>query len=875
MNTPSPEPTQANGTAALIRWHGFAAVVCVLYVALLGLIMAIKLHSPEWLSEASWLTWGRIRYAHTQGVFFGWLGNAFLAFLYYAVPRLADRPVTSVGLGWALFGVWNFLLVLPGWALVQAGVSQPLEWAEFPLQVDAAAVLGFLLTCVQFVGPLLRARVPSLYVSAWYILGGLTFTLLAYPVGNFVPEVLGGAQGATFSGLWIHDAVGLYVTPMALAVAYAVIPVVTRRPIFSHFLSMIGFWLLFLIYPLNGTHHYVFSSIPMDAQKGAIVASIYLGMTVILVVTNLLLSLRGQSAIVASDVPLRFVWFGTVVYLIVSLQGSMQAIMPVNRLVHFTDWVIGHSHLAMIGFASFTALGGLFHAWRYTPGCRYNACAANWAFWLLALGLIGMVVDLTAAGLVQGLIWQTQTPWIDSVSASKGFWVVRSISGLVILTGFIAVVLSLTTGPRTAAVPTAEAAPVNADEAASDDEPRGVRWLKGGYTITAGAGLGLFVFSFVVLAIWPNQTLTSQIAQSQPGERFRRTESEERGRQIYAREGCITCHSQLVRATEDDVRRFGAASQAWEADADAPQMWGTRRIGPDLAREGGRKSRDWQQTHLWNPRWIVAESVMPDYPWLFDGDPTRPTDEGTDLVNYLESLGREAKLAGLLGPSPLSGVDRDEEAGRGMFCDCGIPRSPGAAPVWFIPEAQGERERFARHGAAVFGRHCAGCHGSNGGGNGPAATALTPVPRNLTTVRLADRQLADVLWNGKPGSSMPAWNDLPTADLRGLAAYLQSLPPQQPAPQLSPDDLDRAKKLFGTQCAVCHGAGGAGDGVSAARLAPRPTNFHKVQPSQIYAETALERGIRGTAMPKWGDKLNAGERRLLASYLRTLYSPRE
>ena len=409
--------------------------------------MSIKLHAPDWLGGVPWLSWGRIRYAHTQGLFFGWLGNAFLAFLYFAVPRLAGRPVTSVRLGWALFAVWNGLVVLPGWALVQAGVSQPLEWAEFPLPVDGAATLGMLLACIQFVVPLLRARVSSLYVSAWYILGGLTFTLLAYPVGNVVPEYLPGAQGATFSGLWIHDAVGLFVTPLALAIAYAVIPAVSGRPIYSHFLSMIGFWLLFLIYPLNGTHHYVFSSIPMEAQKGAVVASVYLGADVVLVVTNLLLSLRGRSGIAAADTPLRYVWAGTVAYLIVSLQGSAQAIMPLNRFVHFSDWVIGHSHLAMIGFASFMALGGLLHAWRLTPGCRYNPRLASWSFWLLALGLAGMVLDLTAAGLVQGQLWQGDLPWMDSVRASAPFWWVRSVSGFVLLAGFLAVVAALTTGP--------------------------------------------------------------------------------------------------------------------------------------------------------------------------------------------------------------------------------------------------------------------------------------------------------------------------------------------------------------------------------------------------------------------------------------------
>ena len=140
-------PSGANSTSPLIRWHGYAALASVLYVALLGLIMAIRLHAPDWLGGVPWLSWGRLRYAHTQGLFFGWLGNAFLAFLYYGVPRLAGRPVTGVRLGWALFAVWNGLLVLPGWALVQSGVSQPLEWAEFPLQVDGAATLGMVLAC--------------------------------------------------------------------------------------------------------------------------------------------------------------------------------------------------------------------------------------------------------------------------------------------------------------------------------------------------------------------------------------------------------------------------------------------------------------------------------------------------------------------------------------------------------------------------------------------------------------------------------------------------------------------------------------------------------------------------------------------------------
>ena len=337
----------------LVYAHGLAALVTLLISVAFGILASIELLVPgPGGRPRTWLTWGRLRYDHTQGIMLGWLGNAFFAFLYHAVPLLTGRRVTSAQLGQWIFGLWNFAVVAPGWILVLAGFSQPLEWAEFPLVIDAFVVLALVLAIVQFLPPFFSRGLEDLYVSSWYIIGALVFTLLAYPMGNFVPEFVPGARGAAFSGLWIHDAIGLFVTPLALAIIYFVIPAATRRPIFSHFLSMLGFWLLFFLYPLNGTHHYIFSVIPMSAQIGAITASTLLGVDVIIVVANLLLSLRGAG------------WFprdlgsairrapGTVFYLIVSIQGSVQAQMSVNQSVHFSDWVIGHSHLAMLGFAT-------------------------------------------------------------------------------------------------------------------------------------------------------------------------------------------------------------------------------------------------------------------------------------------------------------------------------------------------------------------------------------------------------------------------------------------------------------------------------------------------------------------------------------------
>jgi cbb3-type cytochrome oxidase subunit 1 len=453
----------------LVHAHGLAALATLFVSVAFGIVASLQLLAPDLGANIPWLSWGRLRYSHTQGIMLGWLGNAFLAFLYHAVPLLTGRRVTSARLGHWLFGIWNFAVMAPGWILVLSGVSQPLEWAEFPLVVDAFVVAGLVLAAVQFLPPFFRGGLEYLYVSSWYIIGGLVFTLLAYPMGNIVPELVPGARGAAFSGLWIHDAVGLFVTPMALSMIYFVIPAASGRPIYSHFLSMLGFWLLFLVYPLNGTHHYVFSVIPMEAQITAIAASTVLGVDVVIVVTNLLLSLRG-SGVLPRDAGLRFVAMSTIFYLVVSLQGSLQAQMSINQAVHFTDWVIGHSHLAMLGFATFAAAGGLVHAWQRIPWARYNPRALTWAYWLLLSGVIIMVSSLTLGGIREAQSWQSGAPWLDSLHSARSMWMHRSFSAIPITAGFIALLLGLTTGRRGAGLDAVR--PTGAPETVDEIAPR-------------------------------------------------------------------------------------------------------------------------------------------------------------------------------------------------------------------------------------------------------------------------------------------------------------------------------------------------------------------------------------------------------------------
>src|ERR1700738_3201797 len=878
----------------LIRAHVFASLVTLVFSVLFGLLVATKFTLPEFLGGHGWLTWGRLRYNHTQGIFFGWLGNAFLAFFYYVVPRLANRPVLSRRLGWGLFWIWNGAVVIPGWLLVGAGCSQPLEWAEFPLVVDAFVILAFVLMVFEFVLPFLKARLSDLYVSAWYIIGGIIFTMLAYPVGNFVPELVPGARGAAFSGLWIHDAVGLYVTPFALAIVYYVIPATTRRPIFSHFLSMVGFWVLFFTYPLNGTHHYVYSAIPMAAQKGAIVASAYLGMDVILVVTNLLLSLRGSSGTVGRDVPLRFVWFGVVSYLLVSLQGSVQALMPVNRFIHFTDWVIGHSHFAMIGFASFIALGGIAHVWQRIPGTRYNERTMNWSFWLLTVGLTLMVADLTIAGLVEAQVWASSAPWIESVRAVASYWLIRTFSGLPILAGFVLFWASLISGPSPAAAPAIAAShEASEDIAAPEGEASIAREaLSPGRFSYAhvgifGPGVGFFALSFLVLAILPGKELEDEIERVAPVTMPTLTAAEQRGRVVYGREGCAYCHTQQIRFLADDVGRFGAPTEPWETKYEYPQLWGTRRIGPDLSREFNVRSRDWQLTHLYNPRLVVRDSVMPPYSWLFNGGPDRPTEEGLDVLAYLESLGRARQLSGFerqaLGSSVQTGTSdmamASEPSARATPPTVPIAMTGGysvSAPILHPASDPDDLRDEVGRGGALFAANCASCHGPAGLGDGKASASLLPRPANLTAARFADERLSSVLWNGVAGSSMPPWRQLPTEDLRALVAYIQSVHvPSALSSTQGATSLNEGASRLAANCASGHGARGAGNGPVAGALAPQPTNFHLKKPDWERVLEVLANGLPGTAMPPWKSQLSVDQRYALAEFVRSLYGPPE
>jgi cbb3-type cytochrome oxidase subunit 1/cbb3-type cytochrome oxidase cytochrome c subunit len=864
----------------LVRAHGIAALVTLLIAITFGIIVSLQFIAPDITGSALPLGWGRLRYAHTQGIMLGWLGNAFFAFMYHAVPVLTGRPVTSKRIGLWLFGIWNFAVMLPGWILVLSGVSQPLEWAEFPLITDLFIVVALALAAVQFLPPFFRRSLEKLYVSSWYIIGALVFTFLAFPMGNIAPEYVPGAAGAAISGLWIHDAVGLFVTPLALAILYFVIPASTGRPIFSHFLSMFGFWGLFFWYPLNGTHHYVFSVIPMEAQFTAIAASALLGVVVVIVVTNLMLSQRG-AGLIPKEIALRFASMSVVFYLIVSVQGASQAQMALNQTIHFTDWVVAHSHLAMMGFATFASIGGIIHAWQRIPNARYNARALEWAYWLLLVGISIMMIDLTIAGVIQGKLWQTSAPWLESVRVSTPYWVIRSLSAIPISAGFILLLVGLVTGPRGAGAnavekallekPVDEVTPETRGETGPTGQPaRAGRGLVMAYIVASVAGVGFFALSVSLLGVWPASVLAEQTAAMAPPNPLLLTAAEERGRAVYAREGCAYCHSQQIRYLEADIDRFGAPTLAWETRFDYPHLMGTRRIGPDLSRAGATRTENWHYVHLFAPRTVVPQSIMPSYAALFDGSPDEPTQEARDLVAYIESLGRPRELAWPEGDAAASAVAGDDRWARMAFeapllnAHPGRTRPRGGAPAL---AANGALD----HGQVLWTRNCAGCHGENGQGDGPAARWLLPAPTNLTARDYTLDRVSDILWNGVHGTAMPAWRDFSDDDRAALAALVGSFSPQ--ADDTAPTGLiSRGEAVYVTHCAECHGDDGGGNGFAAAELPIMPTDFTGERPTHAEAMRVLRSGIRGSSMAPWTDRLSDADIEAVSHYVRTFYA---
>ena len=399
------------------------------------------------------------------------------------------------------------------------------------------------------------------------------------------------------------------------------------------------------------------------------------------------------------------------------------------------------------------------------------------------------------------------------------------------------------------------------------------RFVRMSYLVASIGSVGFFAMSVLLLGVWPGRVLQHQIRATAPAHPLDLSASETRGRAIYAREGCAYCHTQQIRYLQRDVSRFGAATLAWETIFDYPQLWGTRRIGPDLSREAQARSADWQLAHLYQPRELVRDSVMPAFPWLFYGAPDRPRQDALDLLAYIETLGRDRALAGAEG-----------DAHARAACNCSDDEKRfafGAAELNANPATTRRSESHPRlsssspaeRGKNLYAEHCASCHGLRGQGDGPGAAGLHPRPMNFSEHQYTLDALSAALWNGVSGTAMPAWRDLSAADLSALATVVRGFYAAQAEPALPRDVLDLGAQVYGAHCAQCHGEKGAGDGSAAGQFPIPPMNFVTHRPSIAASLRALRNGVEGTPMAPWTRQLSEAELSAAAYFVRGFFQP--
>lgn len=419
---------------SLVKWHLGISIVYLLIVVVTGLTYAMQFLNMYPFSGVELLSPGRVRMVHTQAVAYAWIANAFFGIVYYMIPKLTGYKVWSETFGKILFFAYNIVVLLVV-AMILGGHAQALEWGETPVVLDPIIAIAVVAIVANMLAPVWKARNKQFYVTVWYVVAALIWTPLVYVMGNFLPQYwMPGTGGASIVSMYIHDLVGLFVTPIGVGMIYYLLPILLKKPVYSHALSLIGFWGLAFFYPMNSVHHYLYSPIPMWAQYASIVASVGIHVVVYTVIFNYFATIGTDFKKVATSLPIRFIVVGALCYLLTCIQCAIQVTLAAQEIIHFTDWVPGHAHLVMFGTFSFWIFAWIYYLWpKLFKTELFSRTLAEWHFWLGTIGIFFMWVDLCAAGVMQGYMWKNLSPFIDSVEATMPFWFFRMIAGVAIL----------------------------------------------------------------------------------------------------------------------------------------------------------------------------------------------------------------------------------------------------------------------------------------------------------------------------------------------------------------------------------------------------------------------------------------------------------
>ncbi|MBK7601048.1 MAG: cbb3-type cytochrome c oxidase subunit I [Acidobacteria bacterium] len=407
-------------------------------VGIIAVLIAAKFVWPQLLGTIPFLTYGRLRPLHVNGMLFGWLLAADMGLMYYVIPRLCGVRLWSEKLGVATAALWN-VIILGAVVSLLMGWNQGLEYAELPLPLDVMVVVAWIMFGANIFATVATRKYTQMYVTIWYCLGTILWTAFVYLTGNFAVLFTTGVNQANLNWMYVHNAVGLIFTPVGLAIAYYFIPKSSNTPLFSHKLSMIGFWSLAFVYVWTGAHHMLHGPISQWLQTIAIVFSLMLLIPVWAVVYNFFATMKGQWDQLRDNVQLKFLMTGVIFYLLTCFQGPMHSLRTVNAIVSKTDWIPGHAHMAVLGAFSFFAIAGCYFVVpRIFKTNLFSESLANWSFWLLLIGGVGFFVTLWLGGFWQGWQWNNPAiPFIDTVINLKPVWSVRFFSGILMFGGIV------------------------------------------------------------------------------------------------------------------------------------------------------------------------------------------------------------------------------------------------------------------------------------------------------------------------------------------------------------------------------------------------------------------------------------------------------
>ena len=599
-----------------------------------GLLIAFMFLFPNLTDGVSWLSFGRLRPLHTNAVIFAFVGNAMFAGVYYSLQRLLKARMFSDLLSNINFWGWQLIIVAAAVTL-PLGYTTSKEYAELEWPIDIAIALIWVAFGINMIWTILRRRQRHIYVAVWFYIATFVTVAVLHIVNSIEMPVsalksysaYSGVQDALVQWWYGHNAVAFFLTTPFLGLMYYFVPKAANRPVYSYRLSIVHFWSLIFIYIWAGPHHLLYSSLPDWAQNLGVAFSVMLIAPSWGGMINGLLTLRGAWDKVRVDPVLKFMVVAITGYGMATFEGPMLSLKNVNAIAHFSDWIIAHVHVGALAWNGFLTFGMIY--WLIPKMFKtklWSTALANFHFWIGTLGIILYALPMYVAGFVQASMWKQFNPdgtlvygnFLETVEQIIPMYWMRAIGGTMYIVGMLILVYNIIKTVKSGSKVTDDLAEAPALEKVSKK-----RTSKEGYhawlerrpvKFTLYATIAILIGG--VVQIVPSLMVDDYIPQISSVKPYSPLELE--GRDLYIREGCVSCHSQMIRPFRSEVERYGEYSKAGEYVYDHPFLWGSKRTGPDLLRVGGKYSDNWHLNHFYDPQTTSAGSIMPSYKWLIN-----------------------------------------------------------------------------------------------------------------------------------------------------------------------------------------------------------------------------------------------------------------